>query len=69
MILLTGPLTDALPVAPVPSPPTIVIDGLEVYPVPPLLTRILETAPLVTIAVAEAPDPPPPTIETSGEEV
>ena len=39
------------------------------YPVPPVFIRILETTPLVTIAVAAAPDPLPPTIETSGEEV
>ena len=64
-----GPLTDAVAVAPVPPPPTIVIRGWEVYPDPPLLTRILETTPLVIIAVADPPDPPPPTIDTRGDEV
>ena len=72
MVILTvliGPLTLAVPAAPVPPPPTIVIDGCEVYPVPPALIRILDTTPLVIIAVAAAPEPPPPTIDTRGEDV
>ena len=66
---LIGPRTEAVPCAPVPPPPTIVIEGCEVYPVPPVLIRIRETSPLVIIAVAAAPDPLPPTIETNGEVV
>ena len=66
---LIGPLTDAVAVAPRPPPPTIVISGLDVYPVPPSLIRTLETALLTTTAVADAPDPPPPTIETRGGSV
>ena len=64
-----GPRTDAVAVAPCPSPPTIEIDGCDVYPVPPSTIRTRETTPLVIIAVAEAPEPPPPTIETRGEDV
>ena len=50
-----------------PPPPTIVIDGCEVYPEPPLVIKMLETVPFVIIAVAAAPEPPPPTIEIRGE--
>ena len=39
------------------------------YPLPPEFIKILETTPLVTIAVAAAPEPPPPTIETRGDVV
>ena len=48
-----------MPVAPSPPPPTIVIEGCDVYPVPPSLIKILDTTPLVIIAVAAAPEPPP----------
>ena len=45
------------------------IDGCEVYPVPPELIRILDTTPFVIIAVAAAPEPPPPTIDTRGDAI
>ena len=64
-----GPRTDAVAFAPVPPPPTIVICGCEVYPVPPELISILDTTPFVMIAVAAAPEPPPPTIDTRGDDL
>ena len=44
--------------------------GFDVYPEPGVFTKILDTTPFVTIAVADAPSPsPPPEIETRGDDV
>ena len=51
--------TNACAVAPEPPPDKIVIGGAALYPVPPLVTVIAETAPLVSVAVATSPAPGP----------